>query len=1363
MAYPIFWNATYRNSQCRRRNHKPKPKRNIRRLSLEALELRRLLAAEITTISYDSFAAKPHLKPSLISPPLNKGLPLLPPSLFATVDFQLFDGVTAPALPAGWTSTTTNSNNWTTVSGGSDTAPNHAFVADINTVSDNRLTSPIYAVTASNGRVSFRHSYDTETNFDGGILEISIAGGVFTNITVAGGAFISGGYNGPIETGSESPIEGSEAWHGNSQGYITTVVDVPTSAFGQNIQWRWRFATDQSVNGVGWRIDTIRLSDIPNPPTLDFGDAPATYPVTLAENGARHTVGALRLGPLADAEADGSHSSNATSDGADEDGVVFQTGIDPGQTESIVVTASQAGGFLNAWFDFNADGDWNDAGEKVFSGVALVSGANSLSVSVPPSAVVGPSFARFRVSTTEVLDTTGATANGEVEDYRLDVGQKRFVWVNRGLASDRFDETFGASAALARGVVDAVFASWERVITNLNHTLFGGPGIINITVSMAATGTGFGASASASFQSGFPTSGTVTVGRGNDTNSDGKGDGGGFFLDPTPMDHSEFQGDPTRGAFLGVATSGGPAAGKSDLFSLVNAEITHSLGLFSTPARVNNPLNGTITNTGVIDNSEGGGIGTYYVFDGPSVTHLMTSNNGGGGGSSFSSAIHTAGKPGTGTNQPLAFNSAFRGNRNLVGADDAGNAVYSFGERTLVNDVLALIFKDSYNYAIVMPQTFGTTYAFMNEATGTLTVRGGLSNSNDVINVSRQGNEIVVSVNIGNDVAGTGPNGDASDLPAFISRFPAAGITSIVINGGDGNDSITVSPQVGATISINGGTHSTGDSLTFDFAGVSGASLVNNGNGTGTLTSTNRQSITWSNIEVLTPIVSITSSNKVYDRTAYAATASLMGANSPAPTVSFTYYSDAGGVNAIAAPTNVGTYFVRAVSGTNAGNNTSQSDVTSFQITPAALVASVTANNKPFDNTTAATIASRSLGGILGTDVVTVSGGSATFADAGVGNNKIVTATGLTIGGADAGNYTFNATATTQANITPTVFNRQLFYKGSSYASQSGGTLANPNLAASTDTSKVLARSSNVAQTLNFANNVINSAQGINGIVLDIAGLVGATLTTADFGFRVSPTGAFNEAANPPSGWATAPVPTLITVMSPGTPTTPARVRIEWNNNQIQNQWLQIRVLPTANTGLPSQQTFYLGHLLGEVNGLAVGGASGSLQVTNADINVVRPLIGTNALVTSAADITKNGLVQNSDISPIRSGVGVRQLRLITIPVSGSGSEGTGNGEGSGGGSVPGPAPVVGEPVVLPSWSRSNTFASIADVGLGSSVNGFKASSIWIQPDTMNTASGLQSIFTDSEMKSSSEQADGIVDDLFAELGKESLGQLFAS
>jgi trimeric autotransporter adhesin len=82
-----------------------------------------------------------------------------------------------------------------------------------------------------------------------------------------------------------------------------------------------------------------------------------------------------------------------------------------------------------------------------------------------------------------------------------------------------------------------------------------------------------------------------------------------------------------------------------------------------------------------------------------------------------------------------------------------------------------------------------------------------------------------------------------------------------------------------------------------------------------------------------------------------------------------------------------------------------------------ALVGSITANNKFFDGTTAATIASRSLNGVIGSDDVSYTGGSASFSDSAVGTGKLVSATGLSLSGNDAGNYTVNSTATTTANI----------------------------------------------------------------------------------------------------------------------------------------------------------------------------------------------------------------------------------------------------------------------------------------------------------------------------------------------------------
>ena len=81
----------------------------------------------------------------------------------------------------------------------------------------------------------------------------------------------------------------------------------------------------------------------------------------------------------------------------------------------------------------------------------------------------------------------------------------------------------------------------------------------------------------------------------------------------------------------------------------------------------------------------------------------------------------------------------------------------------------------------------------------------------------------------------------------------------------------------------------------------------------------------------------------------------------------------------------------------------------------------ITASDKVYDGTTAATILTRTLTGVLAADEANVSltGGTATFADPNVGNGKTVTATGLSLSGTAAGNYELSSTtATTTANIT---------------------------------------------------------------------------------------------------------------------------------------------------------------------------------------------------------------------------------------------------------------------------------------------------------------------------------------------------------
>jgi subtilisin-like proprotein convertase family protein len=179
-----------------------------------------------------------------------------------------FDGVVAPALPAGWVAANALGLPplWVTSPTTPDTAPNDAFVDDPATVSDKRLDTPGIAITSALAQVSFRNNYNLESTFDGGVLEVSspnINAGAFTDITnvAVGGSFVSGGYNGPISSGFSSPIAGRQAWSGSSGGYITTVANLGPNVNGQTIKLRFRMASDSSVAGTGWRVDTLVVTN----------------------------------------------------------------------------------------------------------------------------------------------------------------------------------------------------------------------------------------------------------------------------------------------------------------------------------------------------------------------------------------------------------------------------------------------------------------------------------------------------------------------------------------------------------------------------------------------------------------------------------------------------------------------------------------------------------------------------------------------------------------------------------------------------------------------------------------------------------------------------------------------------------------------------------------------------------------------------------------------------------------------------------------------------------------------------------------------------------------------------------------------
>ncbi len=159
----------------------------------------------------------------------------------------------------------------------------------------------------------------------------------------------------------------------------------------------------------------------------DVTDAPVSY------GNATHTISGIRLGASVDADSGLLNNATANGDDAnntdDESGVTLTPLLPTGETTIVPVSIQNGAGFLNVWFDWNADGDFADAGEQMITNQAVAVGAINLNIAVPVTAVIGPTFARFRVCTNNTaLDNCstprGTVQSGEVEDYQFTVSRK---------------------------------------------------------------------------------------------------------------------------------------------------------------------------------------------------------------------------------------------------------------------------------------------------------------------------------------------------------------------------------------------------------------------------------------------------------------------------------------------------------------------------------------------------------------------------------------------------------------------------------------------------------------------------------------------------------------------------------------------------------------------------------------------------------------------------------------------------------------------------------------------------------------------------------------------------------------------------
>jgi len=181
-------------------------------------------------------------------------------------------------------------------------------------------------------------------------------------------------------------------------------------------------------------------------------------------------------------------------------------------------------------------------------------------------------------------------------------------------------------------------------------------------------------------------------------------------------------------------------------------------------------------------------------------------------------------------------------------------------------------------------------------------------------------------------------------------------------------------------------------------------------------------------------------------------------------------------------------------------------------------------------------------------------------------------------------------------------------------------------------------------QPVSFAN-YTNYDKGINGIMVDIAGLANSgNLSDTDFAFLVGN-------GSDLGGWTVAPTPLPISVREGAGVPGSDRITITWRDNAIQNQWLQVTVKATENTGLAKPDIFYFGNAIGEAGDNPINtivNATDEIVARNFQHTAIAP-----ALIDDPYDYNRDGLVNGTDqiIARENQTNPLTMLRLIAAPV----------------------------------------------------------------------------------------------------------------
>ena len=302
------------------------------------------------------------------------------------------------------------------------------------------------------------------------------------------------------------------------------------------------------------------------------------------------------------------------------------------------------------------------------------------------------------------------------------------------------------------------------------------------------------------------------------------------------------------------------------------------------------------------------------------------------------------------------------------------------------------------------------------------------------------------------------------------SKSTLSGRSFSLNDGANGSASFTIAPSGGFPQSSSGNIRAGSYALTATDVTETHVNFSNQITLTGQVTYTKK------------PVtVSISASNKVYDRLVSAtASASMSGViagdtvnlNTPAATFSD---KDAGNDKTV-------TMSGISISGTDVANYDLQNftATTTANITPKPITASYTASDKVYDRTVQATV-DGSLSGVIFGDTVTVTKTSSVFSDINVGSGKTVTVSGISIGGPGSPNYSLqNNSTTTTANISQKSLTASYTAENKVYDRNNTATVAGELSGVISGDQVSLSNASAVFSNKNVANNKTVTVSGLS-------------------------------------------------------------------------------------------------------------------------------------------------------------------------------------------------------------------------------------------------------------------------------------------